>query len=249
MTLVVKVIITLLATIIAALIADRTLLLSPSSASNNVKSSSSNLETESAWSRWRRFVVGHDETPPKVTLGRLNLVETADDLHHHLKSHLYKDKRSVLIEFFSPDCRACQYFDSIIKAASKANPTVLFLQINAPENRGLSYQFNVEYYPKIVLMTPSHGTYEYDGKLQLDEFNSFVRHVDIHSNYLYAFVGPMSPYGRAKYWWGHWFDLVMERYEGLVAETGPAEQFAISVGILSTMAFALLLVLFLVLNR
>ena len=85
----------------------------------------------------------------------------------------------VLYNFYSPMCGYCRQFMPAweqLKAELRGNLNLELRSINAtdPQNERLTFYYNVDKYPTIILVTPGKNI-EYVGNRTVDDIKDFLR--------------------------------------------------------------------------
>ena len=99
-------------------------------------------------------------------------------LNSKIPSKSKSEPEFVLYNFYSPMCGYCKQFMPVwnqLQAELKGHLNLAFRTINAsdPANERISFYYNVNKYPTIILVTPQKNI-EYVGNRTADDFKDFL---------------------------------------------------------------------------
>ena len=81
---------------------------------------------------------------------------------------------SKILYFYSNNCKVCKDIKSDIDEIAQIIP-ILYVNNDEKNNKQLSEQFLVDYFPTISILTVENGILNYVGKKEIKEFISLVK--------------------------------------------------------------------------
>ena len=148
--------------------------------------------------------------------GVVNEIKSIKELNEAVETQL-----PILLEFYSPNCAVCRRFEEHMDSASGKLKNILFLKMNALEiSNGLAFQFDIYYYPKILLIISTSEIYEFEGSTKrLDEFVPFLKeNGKIYSDKLVSVWGPFSYIGKLKFRYGTTIEWILLTFGDVLNE-------------------------------